>query len=82
MSSRFCERTLIGHSKAVLSLVVILDGRLCSGSRDSTIRLWSIEDGICEQMLTGHTEGVDLVLPLKDGRICSTSADTTIKIWT
>ena len=70
-----------GHTGAVRSLVELFDGRLCSGSEDNTIRLWSIEDGVCEQILTGHTSAVYSVLQLKDGRFCSASYFGIIKIW-
>jgi NB-ARC domain/TIR domain/WD domain, G-beta repeat/APAF-1 helical domain len=36
---------LQGHSRAVNALCVLPDGRLASGSRDNTIRLWDVTSG-------------------------------------
>ena len=34
-------RTLTGHAKTVLSLAVLPDGSLASGSGDNKIRIWN-----------------------------------------
>ena len=43
--------------KHVTSLAVLADGRLASGSRDWTIRIWnlgSLLSGACDRVLEGH----------------------------
>jgi WD40 repeat protein len=35
-----CERLFEGHQSSVYALAVLSDGRLVSGSDDTTIRLW------------------------------------------
>ena len=35
-----CERTLEGHSNDVQCLIQLADGRVVSGSRDQTLKVW------------------------------------------
>ena len=37
-------RTLEGHAQGLKALVVLADGRLASGSRDKSIRIWESRD--------------------------------------
>lgn len=53
---------------------------LVSGSLDSTIRLWDIENGSSSSTLFGHIEGVWSVAGDKL-RLVSGSHDRTIKVW-
>ena len=48
-------QTLLGHTNSVFSLAVGLDGKIYSGSRDTTIRVWSGDDGSHLRSLVGHT---------------------------
>jgi WD40 repeat protein len=66
---------------AVTALVALPDGRLVSGSRDSTIRLWDPATGICERVFEGHQGGVLALAVLGDGRLASGSDDNTIRLW-
>ena len=43
MQSGECRDVLEGHAGTILRLVVLPDGRLISGSEDTTLRLWSFE---------------------------------------
>ena len=49
-----CQSTLTGHSNYVWSLFQLMDGKIISGSRDNTLKMWNvnapkrIEDNIKE----------------------------------
>ncbi len=38
------------------SVCVLGDGRIVSGSRDSTLRVWNADSGECVLQLEGHRE--------------------------
>ena len=45
------ERTLPGHTSAIVSLAFSADGkRLASGSIDKTARIWDVATGRCERV--------------------------------
>ena len=52
-------RVLRGHMRMVRSVIELRNGKLATGSQDSTIRIWDLnkqegEDGYC-RVLEGHT---------------------------
>lgn len=56
--------------------------RIISGSRDTTIRIWDVEEGICTGVFTNHTETVrKLVLSSAEDRLLSGSYDGTSCVW-
>jgi WD40 repeat protein len=57
------------------------DGRLASGSRDNTIRLWDLNTHTETACLKGHTSEVTALTVLPDGRLASGSHDNTIRLW-
>jgi WD40 repeat protein len=65
---------LEGHAGYVWALAIGLDGKVYSGSRDKTIRVWSGESGAHLQTLQGHAVGLN-------GKIYSGSDDKTIRVW-
>jgi WD40 repeat protein len=70
--------TLKGHIDTLACLEVWKDF-LCSGSEDSTIRVWN-EGGECVAVLQGHTARVDCLTVWRDC-LCSGSWDKTIRVW-
>jgi WD40 repeat protein len=77
-------RTLEEHSDWVLSVAVDLNGRIVSGSRDKTIRVWDrFEDATMEvRILKGHEDSVRSVHFSPDGSsIVSGSYDMTVRVW-
>jgi WD40 repeat protein len=77
------ERTLTGHQGWIWSLAVSSDGTWAvSGSRDRTVKIWSLDVGECRLTLTGHTDEV-LSVAIMEGRtqILSGSKDSSIRIW-
>ena len=78
------KETLEGHTGMVRTLQVLPDGRIVSGSKDKTIKIWEQgPDGkyADKETLKGHTDMVFTLQVLPDGRIVSGSDDKTIKIW-
>jgi WD40 repeat protein len=60
---------------------VLGDGRLASGSDDTTIRLWDPASGACEWVFQGHQSWVRALAVLGDGRLASGSGDNNIRLW-
>ena len=53
-----------------------------SGSRDYTVKLWSVDTGKMIKEFKGHTSSVDSVSISSDGKfIASGSRDETVKLW-
>ncbi|MCE7989934.1 MAG: hypothetical protein DYG89_52975 [Caldilinea sp. CFX5] len=79
--------TLSGHTAGVSNLLLTPDGRLitsCRSSRDHTVKMWELEQGMLLHSLQGHTAGVDNLLLTPDGHLitsCSSSDDCTVKVW-
>ena len=73
-------KSLIGH-EGFVSVVKVLNGKLISGSKDFTIKIWSLDTGKCEKTLRGHTGIVTLLKSLSEIELASSAEDKTIKIW-
>lgn len=59
---------------------IVFVRRVVSGSRDATLRIWSIPDGHCLRVLIGHLAAVRCVQ--FDGKyVVSGSYDYFVKIW-
>ncbi len=73
----------IGHSSMIFSVTFSPDGKyLASGSRGSTIRLWSVESQKEVTTLQGYHECVYSVAFSPDGKyLASGSRDKTVTLW-
>lgn len=71
-----------GHIGAVNCIAALPDGRVVSGSEDSTLRVWDPTTGQCLQTLKGHLRAVKCVAVFSDGkRVVSGSEDHTLRVW-
>ena len=62
-------------------MAAVPDGRVITGSRDATVKLW--RDGACERTIEAHVHNVRAVAVLPGGaRFLSGSPDGTVKLWT
>lgn len=55
--------------------------RLCSSSRDGSVKIWNVMRKSCEAILSQHTDSVTAVRWSGRGKIYSTSRDKTVRIW-
>ena len=77
------ERSLIGHTDRVCSLLTLADGEMLasgSGYRDSTIKIWHVPNGECLRTLRGNFQSV-LALQLVDYHRLASSSNDGIRIW-
>ncbi len=76
-------RTFEGHTDSVTSIVFSSDGQtLASGSKDQTVRLWSIADKKPLHTFKGHTDFMPSVAFSSDEQLlASNSADNTVRLW-
>lgn len=74
-----------GHQGPIVSLQYDSSGTmLASGSVDTTVKVWNIENGYCTHNLRGHTQGVRLVRFHPDAQqlqLFSSSEDGTVRVW-
>ena len=62
-------------------IILLENGDLVSGSQDTTIKVWNVNEGRVKKTLTGHTDNVCALELLNNGDLVSGSSDKTIKIW-
>jgi len=75
------ELTLQGHTDRMAPVCSLSDGRLASGSADTTVRVWDVLTYSCVLKLEVHTASVMSVCSLSDGRLASGSDDKTVRVW-
>jgi WD40 repeat protein len=74
--------TLEGHTGAVEALVLSPDGKtLATGSRDNTIRLWSLPGGRLAATLSGHESTPERILFTSDGKLLASHANRDWRVW-
>eukprot|EP00899_Mesostigma_viride_P001770 jgi/Mesvir1/11594/Mv00007-RA.1 len=76
----YCRATLEAHKGLIWAVALTEDGRLLSGSSDSTIKVWSAEACALVAELTGHTSSVK-ALAVVSSTLFSGAFDHTIKVW-
>ena len=54
---------------------------LASGSRDTTVRIWDLNQGVCVHVLEGHSRSVSSITLMSNGRLVSGSGDHTLRVW-
>ena len=75
------KRTLKGHKKGVLSLV-LCDNKLVSGGADALIKIWDVQKETCSGTLYGHTGSVLCLNKAETNPyVISASNDNTVRIW-
>jgi len=77
--------TLTDQAFGVICVDALPDGRIVTGCKDNTIKIWNPKTRMCDVILAGHTADVVCiaVYPNKHGalRLVSGSQNGTIKIW-
>ena len=73
--------TFLGHKWEISSLCAISHKILASGSRDTNIKIWDIEERAIISTLSGHTEWVIVLCHLEGGQLVSGSDDKSLIIW-
>lgn len=86
MKSRYpkCLMTLNGHNNYfILSLALDNEnGHLFSGSMDTTIKMWNLNNGKCLKTFHGHLDGVTQVILNNDNNLLISGSEAIeIKIW-
>ncbi len=76
-------RILEGHEGTVTSVALTTDGRFAiSGSKDYTLRLWTLTMGKCVRIFKGHKRGVACVALSPNRHFAvSGSWDKTLRLW-
>jgi WD40 repeat protein len=75
-------QVLRGHKLGITALGFLPDGRLASGSVDSTVRLWNLERKYERPVvLGGHGRGVTALASAPDGRLIVGSGDGEVRVW-
>ena len=70
------ECVLKGHGDSIMTMILLNDGRLCSGSADNDIRIWDWKNSYCTDYFRAHDNWI------KNYKILlSCSDDTAIKKW-
>ena len=75
-----CLHSLRGHAFGVHAVSWTHCGRVVSGSRDYTIRVWNVGEGVCTAVLRGHTRSIS-TSAVSHTTIFSGSIDCTIRVW-
>jgi WD40 repeat protein len=73
---------LRGHEYGVTSVSYSPEGgRIVSGSRNGTARVWDAESGACLAVFRGHEDMVHSVAYSPDGRRIASGSYRTVRVW-
>jgi WD40 repeat protein len=76
-----CIQNLSGHADIIETLISLPSDRIASGSDDTTIKVWDLNQGICLKTLTEHKNRItSLIFINRDNSLVSGSHDKSIKI--
>lgn len=75
-----CTKHFKGHTSDVITLTLLPNNLLASGSHDGTIKIWNLETGECLKTLHHHCCVFSLAV-LPDGNLVSGYQDRSIKVW-
>lgn len=70
-----------GHTNSVTCIAVLSDGRIVSGSRDKTIKVWNANTGLCDITFIDNSEIFCIAALPEAYRIISGSREGELKIW-
>lgn len=70
-----------GHTDAITVLHLLDNGCIVSGSKDCTLRKWSLLSYSCTQVFRGHKGWVAAACGLPDGRLASGAHDNKVRMW-
>ena len=70
-----------GHKHWISCLCPTSNIILASGSYDTTLKIWNIEDRSIISTLSGHTEAVSALCNVNEGAFVSGSGDNSLIIW-
>jgi WD40 repeat protein len=77
-----CIQNLLGHTYIIETLISLPNDRFASGSNDTTIKIWDLNQGICLKTLMEHSHWItSLIFIERDNSLVSGSNDKSIKIW-
>ena len=76
-----CIQTLRGHESFIYGLAQLPKNQLASGSRDHTIKIWSVMNCHCLHTFKEHQDRIWSLAVLQNGLLASDCEDKKIKIW-
>ena len=75
-----CKKILKGHENNIVSLIQLSSGYLATGSYDSSIRIWDIEQGQC--IKTYYEEGyIFCLLEFRPNLLLAGTSENNISLW-
>ena len=76
----YCEKTLKGHKDKVVSITLLQSGCVATGSYDSTIRIWTLDNYNCTKILQ-DIGSVIYLLEIEPNKILSATSECNIGLW-
>ena len=79
------SKTLQGHTREVEKVVISHNQNFlisAGGTRDNTVKVWSLPEGEEKYSFTGHNDGIwDLAITPDDTAVASAGKDHLLKLW-